>query len=237
MKAIIVDDERLARVELRNLLRSHERIKVVGEASGLDQALELISAETPDVVFLDIELGAELGFDLFQKSTHTFRTVFVTAHSVFAVKAFEIDAVDYLLKPVNPERLASTIGRLESHAKEERRTQGAPLNYDDFAVLQVDSSPRLIKLEKIRYIKAAGDYTEIHLGNRRQLLVLRSLKRWEEDLPANHFLRIHRSYIVNLNHVVPSMSTAGLTLQIEGEPSLLPISRQRARLIKKLAKV
>ena len=111
IRALVVDDERLARQELRRLLAAHPEVRVVGEAAGVDEAARLIERQQPDVVFLDVQLPGETGFDLFERAAVSARVVFVTAHDAHALRAFDVNALDYLLKPVAPERLAETVAR------------------------------------------------------------------------------------------------------------------------------
>jgi two-component system LytT family response regulator len=130
LTAIIVDDERLARSELRLLLADFTEISIVGEAKNLTEAVNLIRANKPDVVFLDIQLSNENGFDLLEKIEKDFKLIFVTAFDEFAIRAFEINAIDYLLKPVNPERLAKTLERL-FETEEKPEVTSRKLEYED----------------------------------------------------------------------------------------------------------
>lgn len=227
--AILVDDERLARKELRSMLAEHEIIDVVGEAETVAQATELVHAKNPDVIFLDIQLPGETGFDLLEKISPACKIIFVTAFDAYAIRAFEVNALDYLLKPINPARLAQAIERLTSH-------QPAPvppvrdLEYEDRLFIEVDERSRLLKVSDIIVITAMGDYSQILSCDGQKSLVLKSLKDWEDRLPAKHFTRIHRSTIVNLEYVerVESWFNRSYRIHIRQLPEPLVMSRRYA---------
>ena len=196
--AILVDDERLARRELRSMLAEHEMIDVVGEAETVAQAAELIEVKKPDVLFLDIQLPGETGFDLLERISPACKVIFVTAFDAYAIRAFEVNALDYLLKPINPARLAQALERLMTQAP------AAPvraLEYEDRLFIEVDERSRFLKVSDIIAISAMGDYSQILCSDGQKSLVLKPLKDWEERLPAKHFTRIHRSTIINVEYV------------------------------------
>lgn len=199
LTAVIVDDERLARAEMRALLAEHPEVRVIGEADSVESAAELVNGRRPDVVFLDIQLVGASGFDLMERLDGDVAVVFVTAYDQHAVRAFEVNALDYLLKPVTPERLAAAIDRLEVSTP--APAAGEPLRYDDRLFLRLDDRMAFLRVDSIKYIAAAGDYSYVHGVNGARHLVKKPLKEWESRLPANHFLRIHRSTIVNLEYV------------------------------------
>lgn len=200
LTAILVDDERLARKDLRSMLTEHELIDVVGEAESVAQATELVLAKNPDVLFLDIQLPGETGFDLLEKITPACKIIFVTAFDAYAIRAFEVNALDYLLKPINPARLAQAIERLATHESAPAPTARA-LEYEDRLFIEVDERSRFLKVSDIIVISAMGDYSQIFSSDGQKSLVLKSLKDWEERLPAKHFTRIHRSTIINVEYV------------------------------------
>ena len=211
-KTIIVDDERLARKEMRGLLSAFDEISVVGEAENLAEAINLIQKEKPNVVFLDIQLSGENGFDLLEKIEPNFNLIFVTAFDAYAIRAFEVNALDYLLKPVNPERLAKAIERLskEDEAKNELR----PLEFDDRIFLEIGARSVFLKISDISHINAAGDYSEVWTIDKKKLLIEKPLREWEERLPEKNFLRIHRQTIVNLEEIEHIESWFNRTFQI-----------------------
>lgn len=200
-KAIIVDDERLARRELRSLLKEYEQIEIIGEADDLTESVKLIETLRPDVVFLDIQLRNEDGFDLLEKTAQDFKTIFVTAYNEFAIRAFDINALDYLMKPVNPTRLATAIGRLLDDNEEEAKDDTRKLEIDDRLLLEMNERSHFLKISKISHIKAAGDYSDVFLLDGRHSLVEKPLAEWDSRLPKKHFTRIHRSTIINLNEI------------------------------------
>lgn len=199
LKAVIVDDERLARAGLRTLLDAHREIEVVAEADSCDRAAEVVNDLRPDVVFLDIQMPGESGFELLNKTDAAFKIIFVTAFDEHAIRAFEVNALDYLLKPVNPDRLARSIARLEE--AEPKPEKPVALDYDDHIFLTVNNRARFLKISRIECILAAGPYSEFVLAGGEKVFAPKSLKEWEERLPEKQFLRIHRSTIINLEYV------------------------------------
>lgn len=200
-RALIVDDERLARREIRYLLEEHPQIQVAGEAESVSQAAAFIERTPPDLVFLDVQMPGESGFELLERTRLEAHVIFVTAYDEFAVRAFEVNALDYLLKPVNPQRLRKAVARFLAQSK----PQAAPertLEYGDSVFLTVDQSPRFVKLASLICIRAEGDYTSLLATSGPLGLVLKSLKDWERLLPARHFCRIHRSVIINCEQVL-----------------------------------
>lgn len=198
--ALLVDDERLARKELRSMLVEHEIIDVVGEAENVAQAIQLVRDTEPDVVFLDIQMPGESGFMLLEQIQSNFKVIFVTAFDAYAIRAFEVNALDYLLKPINPARLAQAIERLSLHDVVPTQT-ARPLEYEDRLFIEVDERSRLLKVSDIVVISATGDYSKIISADGQKSLVLKSLKDWEGRLPEKHFTRIHRSTIINVEYV------------------------------------
>jgi two-component system, LytTR family, response regulator len=199
-RALIVDDERLARKELRSMLSEHKSIEVTGEAENVEQAIQLIGAQEPEVIFLDIQMPGETGFALLEKIAANFKVIFVTAFDAYAIRAFEVNALDYLLKPINPDRLARAIERLA--ATDMLPSQGArKLEYEDRLFIEVDEHSRFLKINTIVCISAAGDYSEIFTADGQKTLVMKSLKEWEVRLPEKYFTRIHRSTMINLEYI------------------------------------
>ena len=197
-KTIIVDDERLARVNMKNLLAPYPDIEVIAEAGTVEQALELIRTLKPGLLFLDIQLMGETGFDLLEKLEHPIRVVFVTAYDEYAVRAFEINALDYLLKPVNPDRLERTLERIRQEIPP-TDTAGKKFEMSDSVFVNLTNrTSRFLKISSIIHITPVGNYTKLHAGMKRNFIVLKTMKQWESELPAEHFIRIHRATIVNM---------------------------------------
>lgn len=236
MNAIIVDDERLARAELKGLLACHDSVRVVGEAGSVQDAARLVRDATPDVVFLDIQLGNENGFQLLEKAPPGFKVVFVTAYDEYAIRAFEVNALDYLLKPVNPDRLHAAVQRLVAGSN--KTPQPRPLRYDDRILVEGERRSLLVQVSAIQFISAAADYSELFVEKLGRLLTGKPLGDWEQRLPPERFLRVHRSTIVNLDCVErlePSLS-GGYLLYLRGlNPPVVVSRRAAARLRENLA--
>jgi two-component system, LytTR family, response regulator len=231
--AILIDDERLARKDMRTLLAEYGTIEIVGEADSVASAKSLIETLDPDLVFLDIQMPGESGFDLLEQADIRGKVIFVTAFDEYAIRAFEVDAIDYLLKPVNPERLHVAIERLE------RETPLVPdmrkkLTYDDSLLLSINNHLRFIRIHTIIGIQAAGDYSELITRDGKKGLVLKSMSEWEERLPANHFCRIHRSTIVNLDSVdhIEEWFGNSYHVYVKGFEAPFTMSRRYAALLK-----
>jgi len=236
LRTIIVDDTALLRKELRVLLSEHSEIDVVGEAESVNQALKLIESEKPDVLFLDIQLKGETGFDLLDKTDITFKIIFVTAYDQYAIRAFEANALDYLLKPISRDRLAKSIDRLIPD-KEKPLGPTEKLNYDDVIYLIINGSFKFVKIKLIRCIIAAVKYSYIYYGQRKNNeLVSKTLREWEEILPDKYLIRIHRSTIVNFEYVKEVKKNKNQTheLYVEGIDEAFMISRRYASKLKKL---
>lgn len=200
LKSIIVDDEWLVREELKTMLTEYPEIKVVGEAANVPQAVELVKNLQPDVIFLDIQMPGATGFELLEKTDINSEIIFVTAYDQYALKAFDVNALDYLLKPIQKERLAKTIQRLVSH-EESIPKMGQKLGFDDVVYLLVNGSLKFIKISLLKCIIAEGNYSYIYYKDRKKDLVSKTLQEWEEILPDDYFVRIHRSTIVNFEYV------------------------------------
>lgn len=213
LTAVVVDDERLARSDLIGMLKGTDKIAVVGQAADAASAARIITRVNPDVVFLDIQMPGESGFDLLDKCDIRARVVFVTAYDEYAIRAFDVNALDYLLKPVSKERLARTVERLLA-------AESAPgpgemrLLYDDSLFLRVDDGMRFLKVSSICAISAAGDYTEVLTGKKGSGLTSMSMKEWETRLPAGRFCRIHRSTIVNLDCIEKVEDRSNYTYEV-----------------------
>ncbi len=196
-KALIVDDERLARSKLRSMLSDFPNIQIVGEADSTPEAIEQIEKTNPEVIFLDIQMPHASGFDLLEQIQTDAKVIFVTAYDEYAIRAFEVNALDYLLKPVNPKRLAHTVERLEQPTK----TIDRNLEYDDFIFVNSGRNSKFIKVGSIKCILAADVYSEIFTEDAGKFLLLKPLSEWENRLPAKNFMRIHRSTVINLEYV------------------------------------
>lgn len=198
MKAILIDDEPAARDDLRRLLGAHPEITIVGEAGRVAAAEELLRAVDHDLVFLDVELRGGLGFDLLPHVRPEARIVFVTAHSHYAVRAFEINAVDYLVKPITATRLAEALRRIALAPAVELPAPPSLIPTDLVHVKIGNGTTRFVPLADITDIESDENYSTVRLGDGTRLLVRRTLKSWEDALPSGQFVRVHRTTIVNL---------------------------------------
>ena len=200
LKSIIVDDEWLVREELKTMLAQYPEIKVMGEAANVPQAIELVKKFTPDVIFLDIQMPGATGFDLLEKTDINSKIIFITAYDQYALKAFEVNALDYLLKPIQKERLAKAVQRLLTTERTTSRIS-QKVGYDDVVYVLVNGSLKFIKVSLLKCIIAEGNYSYIYYKDRKKELVSKTLQEWEAILPDNYFIRIHRSTMVNFEYV------------------------------------
>jgi DNA-binding LytR/AlgR family response regulator len=233
IRALIVDDEAPARAELRYLLDAHSDVSVVGEAAGAAEALELARDLAYDVIFLDVEMPGLTGVEaapLVRERRNPPAVVFVTAHERYAVEAFAIEAFDYLLKPVDPDRLARVVERLR-----ERSTESA-LPVEKIPVV-AGGGTELLDYDQVQYVQADGDYSRVHTFDRSYLCTA-SLGELEERLPSGRFVRIHRSYLVNLSKVAgvrrPAPDRFRLQLADAGKTELDVARRQSRQLRERL---
>lgn len=211
MRALIIDDEIPARAALRGLLRDHPEITLAGEADTMEAAAQRLGSGDYDLVFLDVQLRGGTGFDLVPSVRPEARVIFVTAFDQFAVRAFEVNALDYLLKPVRPQRLTEALRRLAAAPPESPASHPSPpapvagpapsaLAPDDLVFLKTGSgTTRFVPLADIAAIASNENYSAAHLGNGTRLFVRRTMKSWEDALPATHFVRVHRATIINLD--------------------------------------
>ena len=199
-KALVVDDERLARKELTGMISEYSCIKSIHEADDVSSAIKMIDLVKPNLIFLDIQMPGETGFDLINQIDYTGKIIFVTAYDQYAIRAFEVNAIDYLLKPVTPERLKKSIDKLEKETVKPAETD-FNLKYDDRLFLTLGNHLLFVKISSIVSIESEGDYTKIITDDGKKGLVSKSMKEWELRLPANYFCRIHRATIVNLEYI------------------------------------
>ncbi|MGA7722942.1 MAG: LytTR family DNA-binding domain-containing protein [Ignavibacteriaceae bacterium] len=198
MKALIIEDEPLAVDNLIFYLKGYP-IEIIGAAYKIKEAVKLIKKEKPDVIFLDINLSGENGFDLLDEIDINFKIIFVTAYDEYAVRAFEVNALDYILKPLKEERIAKAVERLLCKTHAEMSEQ--KYSIDDIIFLPTGTRACFLKLKEIRYIEANSCYSNIVISRQVSKCSTKTLKKWGELLPTHDFVRVHRSYIVNINHI------------------------------------
>lgn len=202
MKAIIIDDERLARNHLRHLLQCHTQIQVMGEAANASQARALTATELPDLLFVDIQMPGENGFEFLESLARVPPVIFTTAYDGFALRAFEFNTLDYLLKPIDPERLLAALAKLDQWQgpTEPNDTGVQALTPGDKVFLKDRHRCWLIPLEDIRLLESEGNHTRVYFDHERPL-IHRSLSQLEAKLGPTHFFRASRQHILNLKWV------------------------------------
>lgn len=235
MKAIIIDDERLARVELSRLLKNHPEIEIIAEASNVDEAIGKIESLKPDLIFLDIQMPGKTGFDLLTELTRTPKIIFTTAYDEFALKAFEFNALDYLLKPIDPVRLAKTVLHLSELKNPTQQTENRSLlTIDDQVFVKDGDHCWFVKLSTIRLFESEGNYVRVYFDNQRPL-IFKSLNDLEDRLPEKVFFRANRKHIINLKCVngIESWFNGGLKVKLS-DGNEVEISRRQSQKFKDL---
>lgn len=216
IKIALIDDEIATRVVCRNYLAAQHNVEIVGEASNVADAKVLIEMAQPDLVLLDIHLGTHTGFDLLQHFPNPlFKIIFITAYEKYALTAIKAGALDYLLKPILQQDLVAAIEKAVA-----ANTKGIEVGRNSLAqkaverlALSANDGYHIVWVKDIMYCSASGNYTTFHLANGRQVLISKGLKEYEEILPAEVFLRIHQSYLVNMNYVQKFTKSQSLILQ------------------------
>jgi two-component system LytT family response regulator len=235
MKALIIDDERLARTELKHLLETHSsKIEVIGEASNGSEGIKLIKKQSPDVIFLDIQMPEMDGFQMLKKLEEIPKVIFVTAYDEHAIEAFKVNALDYLLKPVDPEQLKVAIEKLNSQNEEEFESnvidsrKDRKLNVEDRIFIKDGEKCFFPKLSDVRYFESHGNYIKVYFLEKRPM-ILRSLNSLEERLDENDFFRANRKYIINIHCIrkIENWFNGGLKVFLE-EDEEIEISRRQA---------
>jgi len=219
--AIIIDDERLARAELKKLLQQHPDIEILDEATNVDEGLEKIEQLNPDLIFLDIQMPGKTGFDLLAEIDKAPKVIFTTAYDEYAIKAFDVNALDYLLKPIEPKRLADAIVKVQEEISREKAEE-IPYNrgiLNEFDQVFVKDGERcwFVKLSDIRMFESVGNYAKVFFGTNKPL-ILKSLNALEERLDERVFFRANRKHIINLRWVekIEPYFNGGLLVDLKG---------------------
>jgi len=237
MRALIVDDERLARKELINLLSQHENVEIVGEAINVEDAKEKIGSLNPNVVFLDIQMPEKTGFDLLEELDHVPNVIFTTAYDEYALKAFQVNALDYLLKPIEPERLTEALNRLQKKLtddpKEEEGTASfstKKLTLDDQVFVKDGDRCWFVKLANVKLFESDGNYIKVYFDNFKPM-IHKSLNALDERLDEKSFFRASRKHIINLSWVegIEPWFNGGLVVTLKGGERIEVSRRQAAR--------
>ncbi len=234
--AILIDDERLARNELKKMLGDYPEIEVVGEAANADEGARLIEELSPDLIFLDIQMPAKTGFDLLAELETVPEVIFTTAHDEFALKAFEVNALDYLLKPIDPKRLSDAVQKLnflEDREMGHTETKGEARSFlsdNDQVFVKDGEKCWFVRLSEIRLFESVGNYARVFFGTNKPL-ILKSLNSLEERLDPKTFFRANRKHIVNLRMIekVEPFFNGGLLLEIKGGEKIEVSRRQAVR--------
>jgi two-component system LytT family response regulator len=229
MRAAIIEDEPLARKELRRMLVPHPSVEIVGEAANIAEAKKLIEETSPDLLFLDIHMPGGTGFDLLEQLEHVPAVIFTTAYDEHAVRAFEIDAIDYLLKPIEAERLAAAIGRMQTNTIA-RAKEPAVQNILEQLFVRDGERCWFVPLREVHLISSEGNYVRLHWKQAKPLFG-RSLVNLEQRLDPKIFFRANRQQIINLEFVEEvDMGVGGrLHIQLRGGPEI-EVSRRQARI-------
>lgn len=222
MRALIVDDERLARAELTRLLAAHPEIEIAGEARNGEEALDLVAKLAPDVLFLDIQMPGLTGFEVLERLDDVPQVIFTTAYDQYAIQAFEVSALDYLLKPIVPNRLAAALARLRPRAERTRLEQ---------VFVRDGDRCWIVRLPDIFLLESEGNYTRVCFGQERPL-IRRSLNALEEQLDPAVFFRASRKEILNLKWIekVDLDVGGGFVVRLRGGRTVEMSRRQSARL-------
>ena len=222
MTALIVDDERLARLELRRLLAAHPEVEIVGEARNAEEALDLARNLQPDVLFLDIQMPGMTGFDLLERLEDVPQVIFTTAYDAYALKAFEVNALDYLLKPVAPARLAAALAKVRITPRQERLER---------VFVRDGDRCWIVRLPDIFLLESEGNYTRVWFASERPL-IRRSLNTLEEQLDAAVFFRASRKQMINLKWIekVDIGVSGGLVATLRSGVTVEMSRRQSVRL-------
>ncbi len=228
MKAIIVDDERLARQEMRKLLQHFPEIEIVGEAANVDDALDQIEKVKPEVLFLDIQMPEKTGFDLLDELVEVPQVIFTTAYDEFALKAFEVNAIDYLLKPVTLDRLRDALSKLNK-PKSEEEDKGKMFQNNQVFIRDGEKC-WFVKIDDIRLFESVGNYARVFFDNERPL-IHRSLNQLGEKLNPGLFFRANRQEIINLNFIqkIEPYFSGGLLVVMKDGRKVEVSRRQAAR--------
>lgn len=237
MRAIVIDDERLARKELINLLNQLETVEVVGEAVNVDDAKEKIEQLQPDVIFLDIQMPEKTGFDLLEELDHVPHVIFTTAYDEYALKAFQVNALDYLLKPIEPKRLEEAInkllGKIEAGAKRDEEgnyVNQKKLTLEDQVFVKDGDRCWFVRLSNVRLFESDGNYIKVYFDNFKPM-IHKSLNALDERLDEKSFFRASRKHIINLGWVeaIEPWFNGGLVVTLKGGDRIEVSRRQAAR--------
>ncbi len=229
-KVILIDDERLARSELKRLLQEFPDVEVIGEAANANEGIEKIETLNPDLIFLDIQMPGKTGFDMLTQLEKAPHVIFVTAYDEYALKAFEVNALDYLMKPVEPKRLADALLKVRQKDEEELLSYNnrGLLGEHDQVFVKDGERCWFVKLSDVRLFESVGNYAKVFFGTNKPL-ILKSLNALEERLDEKVFFRANRKHIINLRMIekIEPYFNGGLLLDLVGGEKI-EVSRRQA---------
>jgi two-component system LytT family response regulator len=233
MKALIVDDERLARKELMKLLEEHPSIEIVGEAMNAEEAINMVNELNPDLLFLDIQMPGKTGFQLLEELDAVPFVVFTTAYDEFALKAFEVNALDYLLKPIQADRLSETVSKILDKEKSKSsavRNADKKLGLNDQVFVKDGDRCWFVSLTNVRMFESDGNYIKVYFDNNRPM-IHKSLNALDEKLDERAFFRASRKHIINLSWVesIEQWFNGGLMVKLKGGDKVEVSRRQAAK--------
>ncbi len=232
MNAIIIDDSRLARNELKRLLSTRPAIEVIGEAANAEQAKNSIEKKKPDVIFLDIQMPGKSGFDLLEELEFVPKVIFTTAYDQYALKAFEFNALDYLLKPIDSERLAEALTKITKSEENESKRTGSYKTEQFF--IKDGKKCWFVKLDEIKYFEIEGNYSKVCFGNESPMIP-RTLNYLEKRLNPAVFFRANRKQILNINWILKIETWFNGTLKVVlKDKKEINVSRRQAGKLKEL---
>jgi two-component system, LytTR family, response regulator len=236
MRALIIDDERLARKELIKLLEDFPEIEILGEAANADEALELIKSLSPDLLFLDIQMPGKTGFELLEMLDSVPKVIFTTAYDEYALKAFEVNALDYLLKPIQLDRLNETIVKLEPPKQEVTEEKEPKIGLRDQVFVKDGDKCWFVSLKDIRYFESDGNYIKVFFENFKPM-IHKSLNALDEKLNDRDFFRASRKHIINLSWVesIEPWFNGGLMVKLKGGDKVEVSRRQAAKFKEKMS--
>lgn len=238
INALIIDDERLARLELTRILTPNKKIKIVGESGSPDEAIEMIEELKPDLIFLDIHMPGKNGFELLEELSYVPEVIFVTAYDEYAIKAFEVNALDYILKPVEEERFESALNRIipviEEKKNYESENSSEKLGENDQVFVKDGDKCWFVTLGKVRLFESEGNYVRVYFDDNKPL-ILKSLNNLDKKLSDKVFFRANRKHIINLKWVdkIETWFNGGLLVILKDEQKI-EISRRQAVKLKEM---
>lgn len=233
MKALIIDDERLARKELMKLLEEHPSIEIVGEAMNAEEAINMVNELNPDLLFLDIQMPGKTGFQLLEELDAVPFVVFTTAYDEFALKAFEVNALDYLLKPIQADRLSETVSKILDKEKSKSaavRNADKKLGLNDQVFVKDGDRCWFVSLNNVRMFESDGNYIKVYFDSNRPM-IHKSLNALDEKLDERAFFRASRKHIINLSWVegIEQWFNGGLMVKLRGGDKVEVSRRQAAK--------